>query len=61
MGVRTTFDERREEAKELLSKAIVAVMECLNENTWGYSEMKDEVIDEMTNILSELIKMKRKL
>lgn len=61
MSVTTTFDERKQEAKDSLATAIRNLQECTNENTWGYSDMNDEYIDELIQIIAQLMLIKRKL
>lgn len=61
MSVRTTFDEKREAAKDGLGIAIVSIQECLKEDTWGYNDIRTDYIDELAQMLADLIKMKRKL
>jgi len=61
MSVRTTFDNKRDSAKENISRAIADLQECLKEDTWGYSDMKESFIDEMVYVMAELMKLKRKL
>jgi len=61
MSVRTTFDEKREEARDALAVAIKSIQVCLDEDTWGYSDIRSEFIDELAEINCQLIKIKRKL
>lgn len=61
MGVITTFDEKVEEAKSALSVAIKSIQVCLDEDTWGYSDIKSEYIDELAETFAIIIKIKRKL
>jgi hypothetical protein len=61
MSVRTTFDEKKEEARDALSVAIKSIQVSLDEETWGYSDIKSEFIDELAEINCQLIKIKRKL
>lgn len=61
MSVRTTFDEKRDEAKEYIGKALASLQECTKEDTWGYNEMNHEFIDELIQMVADLTKMKRKL
>ena len=61
MSVRTTFDERREHAKDALATAIDNLRVCVTEDTWGYSDMNDSYIDELIQMIAALTIMKRKL
>jgi hypothetical protein len=61
MSVRTTFDDRKEEVKDYLGKAINKLQECTKEETWGYEDIKPEFIDELIQMIADLTKMKRKL
>jgi hypothetical protein len=42
MGVVTSYDERRNELREKLSKCLELARDMLDERTWGYSDMKDD-------------------
>jgi len=40
VGVYTTYDEKRDELKRELTECLELARELLNENIWGYEEMK---------------------
>jgi len=42
MSVRTTYDEKRDELKDLLRECLTLARELLDENIWGYEEMKED-------------------
>jgi len=42
MSVRTTYDEKRDELKDLLMECLTLAREMLDENIWGYEEMKSD-------------------
>lgn len=61
MSVYTTFDENRDKAKEKVKEAMDAIKICLDKNTWGYDDMREEFIDSMIDMLSQLYKIHMKL
>lgn len=61
MGVVTTFSERRNDAKEALKKVIENLQECVKEDTWGYSDIREDYIDDLIQMIAQLTIMKRKL
>jgi hypothetical protein len=61
MGVITTFDEKIDIAKDSITAAYEALLECLKNETWGYDEKNKEYIDTVHEVTAELIKLKRKL
>lgn len=42
MGVYTTYDEKREYLRSELSECLRLAKELLDEDIWGYDEMKDD-------------------
>ncbi|MCY9738178.1 hypothetical protein M5X17_31285 [Paenibacillus alvei] len=42
MGVYTTYDEKRDELKAKLNECVRLARELLDEDIWGYDEMKDD-------------------
>ena len=42
MSVRTTYDEKRDELKDLLMECLTLAREMLDENIWGFEEMKSD-------------------
>lgn len=42
MGVVTTYDEKRNELRDKLQEALKIAKEMLDEDIWGYSEMKED-------------------
>lgn len=61
MGVRTTADEKIEEAKEHLAKAYAALLVVLDEETWWHRDYTADYIDNVQNVNAEIMKLKRKL
>ncbi len=61
MGVTTTADTKKEEAKEHLSDAYKALLTVLDENTWGHSDFNKDYIDTIHEVALEILKLKRKL
>jgi hypothetical protein len=61
MSAITTFDEKRDEAKEYIRKTVDCLSICVSPNTYGYSEMNPHYIDKLIEVLTELIKAERKL
>lgn len=61
MGVITTFGEKRDEAKDGLAKAINALQVCVNENTYGYEEVRKDYIIKLAKMIPQLIEMKIEL
>jgi hypothetical protein len=55
MSVVTTYDEMRYELKDQLSKCLKLVKELLDEDIWGYQEMKE---DYATNLYIAIKKAK---
>jgi len=42
MSVVTTYDEKRDELRFQLSKCLTLAREMLDENIWGFEEMKSD-------------------
>lgn len=42
MGVYTTYDEKREYLREQLNDCLKEAKELLNEEIWGYSDMRED-------------------
>ena len=61
MSVDTTADKRIREAKEHLSGAYKALLEVLDEDTWGHNEFKEGYIEDIGVIVLEILKIKKKL
>lgn len=61
MSVRTTADERIDQAREHVKSAIKNLQEALDEDTWGHDDYKEEYIDELFELTHQLRKIKRKL
>ena len=61
MSVRTTFDEKKDSAKEAIDQAIKNLHECIKPDTWGYDQIQPSYIDELFEIMLNLTKIKRKL
>lgn len=61
MGVVTTADNRRDEAKEHINEAYKCLIEMLDEDTWGYDQYTDVYIETVEEVMLELRRLKRKL
>lgn len=61
MSVTTTADEKLSQAKKHLSEAYKALLEVLDESTWGHGDFKQDYIDTVAEVTFELLKLKRKL
>lgn len=61
MGVITTADEKRDEAKEYINKAYKCLMEVLDEDTWGNSDFNNDYLDDVSEVALKLLKLKKKL
>ena len=61
MSVTTKADERLEDAMDHINEAQKAIMEVLDPDTWGHDEYKPEFIDELTLVLFDILKLKRKM
>jgi len=42
MGVCTTYDEKRDQLREELTKCLKLAKELLDEDIWGYENMRDD-------------------
>lgn len=47
MGVITTYDDMREELRDMLNDCLKKAREMFDEDIWGYSDMKDDYIDDV--------------
>ena len=47
MSVITTYDEMRDRLKDKLTECLSLAREMLNENIWGYDEMKENYSEEI--------------
>lgn len=61
MSVRTTADDRRDEAKEHIERAYKCLLEAINPETWGSEDFNKAYIAAMEEALVTLIKLKRDL
>jgi hypothetical protein len=61
MSVETTADNKRDEAKEYIEKAYKSLLIVLDPDTWGNSEYEDEYLDDILNVATTLMKLRRKL
>ena len=61
MSVRTTADDRRDEAKEYIEKAYKCLLEVLDPETWGSEDFNKDYIATVEEALVSLIKLKRDL
>lgn len=61
MAVRTTADEKIDEAKDHISKAYKCLLGVLDEETWGHRDLNDLYINTLLNCTQELINIKKRL
>lgn len=61
MSVTTTFDEKISSAKEHVEAAYGCLYVCMDKDTWGYYDMKEEYIDKVLECMKMLLEIKRKL
>ncbi len=61
MGVVTTADEKRDEAKECLDRAFKLLLEVTDPNTWGSSDYREDYKDTLDEVALEIKKLKRKI
>lgn len=59
MSVETTADKNLSEAKKHLNEACKELTSFINDETWGHNEYNANFIDDVTNILIELLKLKK--
>jgi hypothetical protein len=61
MGVITTADEHRNNARDHINKAIRELMVVVDEGTWGHGDYNTEYMVGLEVTLAELMKLKRNL
>jgi len=61
MSVRTSADEKRDEAKDHIVDAIKRLTEIVNDEIWGYDDYNEEYKDKLDESISLLRKIKRML
>jgi len=61
MSVRTTADEKRDEAKYHINMAYECLLEVLDPDTWGHNEYDDKYFETIEKTLIKLLKLKRGL
>ena len=61
MSVNTTADDCILKAQELISEARKELLIVLNEDTWGHRDFKEGYIEEVHQIVSDLLKIKKRL
>lgn len=61
MSVRTTAEEKLEEAKQHLSEARRCVADALEPTTWGYENFSKEKLDLLEQTLMTLYRLSRQL
>lgn len=59
MGVITTSDKKRDEAKEHINKAYKCILDILDEDTWGSNDYSEEYNAKLEETLITLIRLKR--
>ncbi len=61
MSVTTTADEKILEAKNALSVAYKALLEVLDEDTYGHNQIDNERIIEISETATKIYQLKKKL
>lgn len=61
MGVRTTADEKLEEAREAVNKAVLALNEIVVLECWGHDEYDEKFRADIEAAFNRLRDIKRKL
>jgi len=61
MSVNTAADEKINKAKEHISRASKELLNVLDKDCWGNSNLNDDYIEEIETIVISLLKMNRKL
>jgi len=61
MGVQTTADRLRDEAKDHLSDAYKCLLAAIDEDTYGSEDFNKEYVGTVEESLVELSRIKRKL
>jgi len=61
MSVRTSADEKRDEAKEHIKDALKCLTEVTDDETWGYEDYSDDYKDKLEESINLLRKIKRML
>lgn len=61
MSVRTSADEKRDEAKDHIADALKCLTEIVNDEIWGYDDYNEEYKDKLDESISLLRKIKRML
>lgn len=61
MSVRTTADDKVEEAKEHLRQAYKALLVAMDEDTWGYADYSEEYLNTIRKVSGKIVKWKSKL
>ena len=61
MGVITTADTQRDEAKQHLKDAYKCLKVVLEEDTWGHTDLKKEYIEELEMISLQILKLSKKI
>lgn len=61
MGIQTTADDHRDAALNNIQEAIRNISKIVIEECWGLEEYKKEYQETLSDVLSELIKMRGRL
>lgn len=61
MSVRTTADEKLDEARENLRSANKALITLLDEDTWGHQDYSEEFLDKVLDAVLIIKKLSRDL
>ncbi len=61
MSVRTTADEKRDEAKEHINDALKCLTEIIDDEIWGYEDYNEDYKDKLENSMNLLRKIRRML
>lgn len=61
MGVYTSADEKRDEAKEHIEQAYKCLLNILDTDIWGSEQYNNEYIETLVKSVTKLRKINRKL
>lgn len=61
MSVRTTSDEKLDDARNHILSAQKLLLEVVHPDTWGHDEYSDEFVEKILEASIELIKLSRKI
>lgn len=61
MSVTTTFDNKIQDAKDNLSSAYKNLLVCLDEDTWGHSDISSEYMKAVHEAAMKIYEIRNKL